>query len=98
VKHGQHGKAGELFDAILGATWYDWLGLILLVAAAAWLIVKLKSLFQDRDDPAARDQGLLSGIGDLHTQGDLTDEEYRLIKGQLATRIERTTRREGHGE
>ncbi len=31
---------------------------------------------------------MLTDIGDLHRGGDLTDEEYRSIKGRLLERLE----------
>jgi len=39
------------------------------------------------DDPAATDRDMLTAIRDLKREGDLSDEEYRSIKGRLVGRI-----------
>lgn len=53
-----------------------------------WGIVRVRSLYRDDDDPAAVDQSMLLGLGDLHRQGDLTESEYRSIKSQLIQRMQ----------
>ena len=53
-----------------------------------WGIVRIRSLFRDDDDPAAVDQSMLLGLGDLHRQGDLSESEYRSIKSQLIQRMQ----------
>ncbi len=83
-------KARDLFDRLFDATVYDWLGLIAFVVIAAWLFYRIRARSRDRDDPAAAEQQMLTQLEDLRREGDLTEEEFRLIKGQLVKRIAAT--------
>ena len=65
--------------------------LIALIAVLIWAVVGVRSRYRDDDDPAAIDRSMLLGLGDLHRGGDLSDEEYRSIKGRLVKRIERSS-------
>ena len=58
------------------------LGLVL------WLFVRLAAWMRDDEDPEAAEQMMLSEIGDLHRDGDLSETEYRSIKGRLLERLE----------
>lgn len=51
-----------------------------LVATAFWL----RSWFRDDSDPTGEPLDLLLHFKELKRQGDLTDDEYRSIKGRLA--------------
>ena len=65
--------------------------LIALISVLIWAVVRIRSRYRDDDDPAAIDRSMLLGLGDLHRGGDLSDEEYRSIKGRLVKRIERSS-------
>ena len=79
----------------------DWLGLLqlpnftwwqFLFAAASlvvliWSIVRFVSRVHEDVDPAESDQEMLKAVGELRRQGDLTEDEYRSIKGQLLARM-----------
>lgn len=68
------------------ALWF--LGLVLLVGLGVWIIKKVRSRLADDEGSATGDQRLLTQIADLKQQGDLTEEEYRSIKGRLVERID----------
>ena len=53
-----------------------------------WAIVRVRSRYRDDDDPAAADRSMLLGLGDLRRRGDLSESEYRSIKGRLIHRLE----------
>ena len=78
---------GELFLRFLNASLLEWSVLIVLIAVAAWSIFRIRAWYRDGEDPAASDNEMLSQLRDLHQQGDLSDEEYRSIKGRLVQRM-----------
>ncbi len=62
-----------------------WLaGLLFLI----WLSFRIRSWLRDDEGPAASEHRMLSEMGKLHRQGDLSEEEYRFIKGQLVGKID----------
>ena len=85
---GQHSLVLRLFEASL----LEWVALIAAIALAVWLIFRIRARFRGGDDPAAVDHGMLMQISELRRRGDLSEEEYRSIKGRLVERIEETTR------
>lgn len=64
------------------------LGLVLVVGIGVWIVTRMRSRLADDEGSATVDQRLLSQIADLKQQGDLTEEEYRSIKGRLVERID----------
>ena len=62
--------------------------LVAALTLLVWAVVRVRSRFRDDDDPAAVDRAMLLGLGDLHRQGDLSESEYRSIKGQLLQRMD----------
>jgi len=68
---------------------------LLLLVLAAWLIFRIRARFRDRADSTADDQQMLLQLGDLRREGDLSEEEYRSIKGKLTLRTDDPARRTG---
>lgn len=71
--------------------WYEWVGLVVAIVAIGtgiWLIVQLRSIFGDGDGPAGYNHEMLTQIGELHREGELTEEEYRSIKNQLIQQVD----------
>lgn len=58
------------------------------IGFAAWLIFRIRSRYRDNEDPAADEQRMLMQLRDLRRQGDLSENEYRSIKGRLAKRLD----------
>ena len=52
-----------------------------------WAFSKFLAWMRDDEDPAAAEQMMLTEISELHRGGDLTEEEYRSIKGRLLERL-----------
>ncbi len=66
-----------------------WWGLVLiLLLVGIWLIVIIRSRFRGREDHAATAHLMLSQLGELHREGDLTDDEFRSIKNRLINQID----------
>lgn len=62
---------------------WQWGVVIIVGCVFVWLMFKLRDLFREdagRDDDAFE---MLTQFRDLHRQGDLSEEEYRLIKSRL---------------
>lgn len=57
--------------------------LILLI----WAILHFLSKMNDDVDPADADRQMLQALRDLRREGDLSDDEFRSIRGKLATRL-----------
>jgi hypothetical protein len=60
---------------------------IALLAIAVYLI---RSWLRDNDGPAASTHELLADYWEMHRQGELSDEEFRIIKSRMAPRIKGT--------
>ena len=64
-----------------------WLALAaVLCVVAAYTIGKLRRGFRESGPDASN---LMSNFRDLHSRGELSDEEYRTIKAGLAERLQR---------
>jgi hypothetical protein len=63
-------------------------GLVACTALFVWLIVWIRARYWDNEDPTVTHYQMLNEIRDLHREGDLTEEEFRSIKGQLIERID----------
>ena len=59
------------------------LGVLLLIG----VILSLVGRYRESDDPAETDREMLGAIEELRKQGELTDAEFRLIKGRLSERL-----------
>lgn len=71
-----------LWRLMEGSPW-QWGGMLIALAALVALVVWLQRWL--RQDPANEDHtnDLLTQFGDLHRQGELTDEEYRRVRSKL---------------
>jgi hypothetical protein len=90
VARGGRKDLGDLFQEFTESA-FTWIGLVLVIGIGAWVVSWIRSRLADDEGSQAVDQRLLSQIADLKEQGDLTDEEYRSIKGRLVERIDDST-------
>jgi hypothetical protein len=88
VGQGNREELARLFQA----SWIAWLGLFALLAVAAWLVLRIRARFRDREDPAEGGHQMLMQMGELHRQGGLSDEEYRSIKSKLSGTVDHSMR------
>ena len=71
----------------------SWLPLLIAVAClvvVVWAIVHLVSRVNEDVDPAEADREMLQALNDLRREGDLTEDEFRSIKGQITGRLQAT--------
>lgn len=64
------------------------LALFASLGLAFWLVLRIRSRYRDNEDPAAAEQLMLMQLRDLRRQGDLSENEYRSIKGRLVERLD----------
>jgi len=74
-------------------------GLAMVVAVCVYLIGKFRGSYRESDMEPSK---LMTNFRDLHSQGELTDEEYRNIKAKLATQLQewaaKSEKEDGIGE
>jgi len=60
------------------------LGVVIAISVSGWLIFRLRARFREDSGRADERLEMLSQFRDLRQQGELTEDEYRLIKSRLA--------------
>lgn len=60
------------------------LGVIVVVSISAWLIFRMRARFREDSGRAEGKLEMLTQFREMHQQGELTEDEYRLIKSRLA--------------
>ena len=60
------------------------------IAVLAIAIFLIRSWLRENDGPAASDCELLADYREMHRRGELSDEEFRIIKSRMAPRIKGT--------
>ena len=68
--------------------WLWFLGGLAGLAFVLWAFARILAWMRDDADNAAAEQMMLTEISELHRGGDLSEEEYRSIKGRLLERLE----------
>jgi hypothetical protein len=85
----------EFFDSPLAAASVLLAATLVLVAVGAYLVAKVRANLKD-SVPGSNE--MLTEFRDLHSKGELSDEEYRTIKAMLAERIQQELKdNEKHG-
>lgn len=79
------------FWELLEETSISWVLLIGVIIVAAVLIVRIKARYCGRADSEADPHQLLMQMGEMHREGELSEEEFRSIKGRLLSRTNNST-------
>ena len=87
-------RTHSLLWSMLDFSVYEILALLAAISVAIWLIFWIRVRFWDHEDPEAVDHQMLSKIGDLRREGDLSEAEYRSIKSRLVERIDNAARQQ----
>ena len=72
---------------LVNASLLQWIGLLVAIVVLVGLIVRIRALLREDTDAAGDDHQLLTSISELHREGDLSEEEYRSIKGRLIHKL-----------
>jgi len=67
--------------------WWFLAVVLVLLIVAIWLVARLTPSLTDDIDPAETHRQMLTAVRELHSQGELTPEEYRSIKSRLVERL-----------
>jgi len=84
----QAGKAAGLLD-VLQASALTWFGLVIALGVLVWLIFRIRAWFREGDDPTDDLNELLAHAREMERQGELTEEEFRSIKGRVSKGLDR---------
>jgi uncharacterized membrane protein len=63
-----------------------------LVAVGIYVVMKVRQTLSEKE---AKTHELISDFRELHSQGELSDEEYRTIKATLAARLQQEIKGKG---
>lgn len=72
---------------LVNASLAQWIGLFVALGILIALIIRIRTLVREDSDAAADHHELLTSISELHREGDLSEDEYRSIKGRLITKL-----------
>jgi len=64
------------------------IGVMIALVCLIWIISRIRTWFGEDEDRAGDNHELLSHIRELHTEGDLSEEEFRSIKGRLIQKLD----------
>ena len=67
----------------------QWGVVIVTFALAIWIIVRLRSHFREDTDDADVTLEMLTQFRELHQQGGLSDDEFRLIRSRLTRSVQK---------
>jgi len=81
------GRLNSIISKILSATVWEWLVLVVVLIVLVRLVVWIKASLREDDDPSSIDHQMLVEITELQRQGEITETEYRSIKGRLVDRL-----------
>lgn len=79
------------FGEVLSASVWTWIGLIVAIMVLAWIVFRVRDWYREDDDRAENARNLLSEIQEMYDEGDLSEEEFRSIKGRLTTHRDRSS-------
>lgn len=63
---------------------WQWAIVVLAVFGSIWLIVWIRAYFREDAEDADETLEMLTQFRDLHQEGGLSDDEFRLIRSRLA--------------
>lgn len=71
---------------LLDRSMWSGIGLVVALLTLAWAFFRLRSWMRDDADRTAGEQELLTHVLQMHREGDVSEEEFRSIKGRLVGR------------
>lgn len=78
-------------------SWLVFAVVLIALISFIWVVARLVTRMTEDSDPAETDRQMLTAINDLHRKGDLSQEEFRSIKGQLMDRLQSDLRSSAEG-
>ncbi len=81
--------APEKIQRILTESAGTWIGLIFALLVLAWAVSRIRAWYREDDGSSGNAREMLSEIREMYVEGDLSEEEFRSIKGRLTDRLDR---------
>jgi hypothetical protein len=81
--------AAKTLDDLLDQSLWVGIGLVVAVLVLAWVTYHLRAWFGEDEGHTDANQELLTHVRDLHREGEMSESEYRSIKGRLTGQKER---------
>lgn len=75
----------QRLNTIAGMKLWHWGIIALCFALAIWLIIRIRAYFREDAEDADQTLKMLTQFRDLHQEGGLSDDEFRLIRSRLAS-------------
>lgn len=75
------------FGEFVWGSWPWLLGLAVALVCLGWAVVWLRSKLYDNSDPSVSGGSLMEEYREMVRQGELSEEEFRLIKSRLGGRV-----------
>ncbi len=76
-------------EDLIGDTLWPGIGLVVALVVAIWLIFRIRSWYGGDADRREGDAELILHLRGLQREGQVSEEEYRSIKGRLVERTDR---------
>jgi uncharacterized membrane protein len=74
---------------LLDQSMWSGIGLVVALLWLAWAAYRLRSWYGEDEDRADAGQEMLSQLRQMRAEGEVSEEEFRSIKGRLAQSRER---------
>lgn len=68
-------------------SWLELLGAAACLVVVIWAILRFVSRVNEDVDPAEADKQMLQALMDLRREGQVSEDEFRSIKGQIVSRL-----------
>lgn len=75
-------------------SWWFFTIVLVLLVLFIWAVTRLTTATTEDIDPAEIDRQMLTAVSELRSRGELTNEEFRSIKGRLVERLVTDTEEE----
>ncbi len=61
--------------------------MVVTLAVLVWIVLQIRAWYRESDDPAESTHEMLTQYREMHERGELSEEEFRLIKSRLANTL-----------
>lgn len=80
--------AARSLEEFVDQSFWAGIGLVVALLALAWIAHRLRAWYGEDEDRTAANHELLSRLLELRREGDVSEDEYRSIKGRLKGRMD----------
>jgi len=77
------------WEELINSAWLPMAAMVLALGFFIWIILQIRARYRESDDPAESTHEMLTQYRELRERGEISEEEFRLIKSRLANNLER---------